>query len=348
MKRFFKVLPLFACFCAALPQNSPAQAADFKGANDVVFECRLQGFSQADYAAAVSSLFLDFENEALCRIKPKKYGKVGLKIYTNSGAGLATPKNLTLAVIAELEKRGFERKNICIVDMSKRKMRESGYLPKFADLLSKNASDDFFGCPVCDIESGKFFDKNWFYDNPLTPRDIKFQTGSDSEYIAEARKSYLPIPLFLTVDFWINLPVITDMRGIGVCAALGNATIWNMSNNERFFASPANAPIALAEVAAIPELKDSCLMTILSYERAQFVGDGIFNAAFATSEKLLQASSNPVILDYFALDYINCKRVNGGFKPITPTPPIFEYARQMNLGTFDTSKIKFKSVKNAN
>ncbi|MBO7520740.1 MAG: DUF362 domain-containing protein [Opitutales bacterium] len=347
MKGFFKFLPAAACFLALAAQNSPAQVADFKGADNVLFECKLDGFSQADYAKAVSAIFLDFENEALCRIKPKKYGKVGLKIYSNSGAGLATPKNLTLAVIAELEKRGFKRENICIVDMSRRKMREAGYLPKYSDLLSENSRDDFFGSPVCDIESGKFFDKNWFYDTPLTPRDMKFGQIRDAEYLGEARKSYLPIPLFLTVDFWINLPVITDMRGIGICAALGNATIWNMSNNERFFASPANAPIALAEVAAIPELKESCLMAILSYEKAQFVGGGVFNAAFVSSEKTLYASSNPVILDYYALDYINCKRVMGGFKPISPAPPIFEYARQMNLGTCDTSKIKFKAVKNA-
>lgn len=151
----------------------------------------------------------------------------------------------------------------------------------------------------------------------------------------------------MTVDFWINLPVITDMKGIGICAALGNMTIWNMSNNERFFSSPANAPIALAEVAAIPELKDAMLLTILSYEKVQFVGGSVFNAAFTSSEKLLYASANPVILDFFALDYINCRRVEKGFKPI-PLPPIFEYASQMKLGSPKPSDIKFKSVKNAN
>ncbi|MBR6388539.1 MAG: DUF362 domain-containing protein [Opitutales bacterium] len=345
MRKIFKFFLPAALALALAHAKLPAQAADFKGADNVLFECRLAGFSEKDYAQAVSALFLDFENEALRRIKPAKRGKVGIKIYTNSGMGLATPKNLVLAVVGELEKRGFERKNICLVDMSKRKMREAGFLPKYAE-LGAGAADDFLGSPVCDIESGKFFDKNWFYDNPLMPRDTTPGVARDAEFSREARKSYLPIPLFLTVDFWINLPVITDMPGIGVCAALGNATIWNMSNNERFFASPANAPIALAEVAAIPELKDSCLMTILSYEKAQFVGGSVFNAAFTASEKLLYASSNPVILDYFALDYINCKRVMRGFKPLEPTP-IFDYASQMKLGETNPSKIKFKTV-NAN
>lgn len=338
------VVALAHLFCAVIPAF--AYVEEFKDANDILFECKLADFSEQGYAEAVSAIFSEFENSALCRIKPKTKGKVGLKIYANSGAGLATPKNLVIAVIEELEKRGFKKENICIVDMSKRKMRESGFLPKYSE-IKLGTKEDFNGSPVCDIESGEFLNKNWFYDNPLMPRDLQAGVFRDEEFNKEARKSYLPIPLFLTVDFWINLPVITDMQGIGICAALGNMTIWNMSNNERFFSSPANAPIALAEVAAIPELKDTMLLTILSYEKLQFVGGSVFNAAFTSSEKLLYASANPVILDFFALDYINCKRVEKGFKPI-PLPPIFEYANQMRLGSPKPSDIKFKSVKNAN
>lgn len=310
------VVALAHLFCAVIPAF--AYVEEFKDTNDILFECKLADFSEQGYAEAVSAIFSEFENSALCRIKPKTKGKVGLKIYANSGAGLATPKNLVIAVIEELEKRGFKKENICIVDMSKRKMRESGFLPKYSE-IKLGTKEDFNGSPVCDIESGEFLNKNWFYDNPLMPRDLQAGVFRDEEFNKEARKSYLPIPLFLTVDFWINLPVITDMQGIGICAALGNMTIWNMSNNERFFSSPANAPIALAEVAAIPELKDTMLLTILSYEKLQFVGGSVFNAAFTSSEKLLYASANPVILDFFALDYINCKRVEKGFKPIPPS-----------------------------
>lgn len=342
---FSKYATLLAhLFCAAIP--SFAYVEEFKDANDILFEYKLADFSKRDYAEAVNAVFSEFEKSALCQVKPKTKGKVGLKIYTNSGAGLATPQNLVIAVIEELKKRGFKSEDICIVDMSKRKMRESGFLPKYSE-IKLGSKDNFMGSPVRDIESGEFLNKNWFYDNPLMPRDLQAGVFRDEKFNKEARKSYLPIPLFLTVDFWINLPVITDMQGIGVCAALGNITIWNMSNNERFFSSPANAPIALAEVAAIPELKDTMLFTILSYEKVQFVGGSVFNAAFTSSEKLLYASANPVILDFFALDYINCKRVEKGFKPI-PVPPIFEYARQMQLGSPRPSDIKFKSVKNAN
>lgn len=204
------VVALAHLFCAVIPAF--AYVEEFKDANDILFECKLADFSEQGYAEAVSAIFSEFEKSALCRIKPKTKGKVGLKIYANSGAGLATPKNLVIAVIEELEKRGFKKENICIVDMSKRKMRESGFLPKYSE-IKLGTKEDFNGSPVCDIESGEFLNKNWFYDNPLMPRDLQAGVFRDEKFNKEARKSYLPIPLFLTVDFWINLPVITE-RGV--------------------------------------------------------------------------------------------------------------------------------------
>jgi hypothetical protein len=113
-----------------------------------------------------------------------------------------------------------------------------------------------------------------------------------------------------------------------------------MSNNERFFNAPANAPIAAAETAGIPELRDSLIFTIMSFESVQYVGGPIFNAAFISSTKDLILSANLTILDFIALEFINIHRARKGFQPITPLPPIFDYARQMELGDYETSKIK--------
>ena len=116
-------------------------------------------------------------------------------------------------------------------------------------LLAMGGICHVFGADVLvtgDIDSGKYFNSQWYYDNALMPKALKGITASSDLYNPEFRKSYLPVPLFLTVDFWINLPVITDMDGLGVCAALGNASIWNMSNNERFLKQPANASMASA------------------------------------------------------------------------------------------------------
>lgn len=340
-KMIFFALTAHLCTFAQLN----AELADYKAAGPYVFETNLKNFDKNSYSKAVAALFDAFEKSAGKRIAKSKGGKVGLKVYTNSGPGISTPIPLVQAVISELEKRGYSKRDMRIVDMDRSKLRASGFLPKYSQ-IAEGASDNFEGIAVVDINSKKYFSKDWFYDNPLMPRELKYSIEYSPKSTENARKSFLPVPLFLSVDFWINLPVITDMEGIGVCAALGNYTIWNMSNNERFLTAPANAPVAVAEVAAIPELNESLIFTILSFEKYQYVGGSVFNAAFTASEKEILLSANPAVLDFIALDMINRRRVEAGFDPIDPLPPIFEYARQMNLGDYRPSFSIFKRVFN--
>lgn len=313
----------------------------------VLFESSLPDFTPRAYDKVVSSLFKAYESEAGFKIKPGEKGKVGLKVYTNSGAGMCTPKALVDAVISQLVNRGYKREDITIVDMSRRKMRECGFLPKLSQVRD-GAEDSYSGVRVADIESKQFFNKDWYYDNPLMPKNNRGMLKSIDLYNPELRKSYLPVPLFLTVDFWINLPVVTDMEGLGVCAAVGNMSIWNMSNNERFLKQPANASMAAAEVAAIPELKNSEIFTILSLERGQFVGGAIFNSRCTFSEKTVLMSANPVVIDYIAWETLNKYRRAFKFAQIDPMPPLLNYCRELQLGDFDFRKIERKNVSPSN
>ena len=313
----------------------------------VLFESSLPDFTPRAYDKVVSSLFKAYESEAGFKIKPGEKGKVGLKVYTNSGAGMCTPKALVDAVISQLVNRGYKREDITIVDMSRRKMRECGFLPKLSQVRD-GAEDSYSGVRVADIESKQFFNKDWYYDNPLMPKNNRGMLKSIDLYNPELRKSYLPVPLFLTVDFWIYLPVVTDMEGLGVCAAVGNMSIWNMSNNERFLKQPANASMAAAEVAAIPELKNSEIFTILSLERGQFVGGAIFNSRCTFSEKTVLMSANPVVIDYIAWETLNKYRRAFRFAQIDPMPPLLNYCRELQLGDFDFRKIERKNVSPSN
>ena len=347
MSKTLKKLALLQLFFAISVSNlfsqDVARPLSFESMKDAIFECNVPDFGASGYSRAMAAMFSAYEKEWGGKISPGTKGKVGVKIYTNSGPGMSTPRELVDAVIGQLEKRGYKRGDITLVDMSRRKIRASGFLPKLS-VLQNGAADDYDGVKVADIESGKFFDKQWFYDNALQPKSVRSIGNSTDLYNPELRKSYLPVPLFLTVDFWINLPVITDMEGLGVCAAIGNASLWNMSNNERFLKQPANASMAAAEVCSIPELRDSHMMTILTLERGQFVGGAVFNSRCTFSENLILMSANPVVIDYLAWQTVNKYRRSFGFKPVDPMPPVLNYCKELKIGDYDMRKIKLITV----
>ncbi|TAG30915.1 MAG: DUF362 domain-containing protein, partial [Verrucomicrobia bacterium] len=226
--------------------------------------------STEHYAAAVEALMQRFETHVGRRLTPGEKNKVGLKLYAESGPGLATPQALVRALIEALVRRGYAREDIFLVGLNQQRLRMTGYLP-----TDPRLTPPFAGHPFFVLESGRYYDPVWFYDSPLPSRFDPILSGRqdlapdfDLDRLAPAdpaalidvdadRKSFLATPLFLEADFWINLPVYTDHTALGVNGALVNATLWNASNTTRFFRSTRSAPAAVAEMAAIPELRQT-------------------------------------------------------------------------------------------
>jgi len=162
--------------------------------------------------------------------------------------------------------------------------------------------------------------------------------------VAEDRKSFLDTPLFLDTDFWINLPVYTDHNTLGVNGALVNATLWNASNTARFFRSPANAPAAVAEMSAIPELRQTWMFTIASLEHYQFIGGPFFNSLYSASEPLVWLSTDPVIMDAMMRDRIDRLRRETGFEPISEEIRTLEFAETLGVGSTQVKLAKIIEV----
>jgi hypothetical protein len=272
-------------------------------------------------------------------VGPKK--KVGLKIYADSGPGLATPVPLVKGVLTALKRRGFEHSNIFLVGLNALRLRMTGYLPSLA-----SGQTPFFGNPVYVLESGRYYDPVWFYDSPLPQRfDPIFAEQQTSGVSAtsskdEDRKSFLATPLFLDADFWINLPVYTDHATLGINGALVNATLWNASNTARVFRSAANAPAAVAEMSAIPELRQTWVFTIASLQHYQFIGGPFFNSLYTVSEPLVWLSNDPVLMDSLARDRINYHRRRNGFEPIDEEIRTLEFAEALGVGSTKTKAAK--------
>ena len=312
-----------------------------------VWQAELGAFEELDYQQSVNALLNAYEKQAGEPLKPGETGKVALKVYTASGAGLSTPQSLVKALAVALEQRGFARENILIVDNYTRGLRAAGYIAPLSV-----GSHSFEGMPVAMLEDGQYENPIWFYDNALPPRRPRSFSSSPvleeerSNILSEEeRRSYLPTPMFLDADFWINLPVVTDHPVMTLNGTLVNATLHAVSNNERFLKSRATGPVAVAEIGAIPELREKWKFSILSLEGYQYIGGPTYNAHYVRSEPLLFLSTNPTALDAMALDRINGARKEMGFDAVDMTHPMFEYAEALGLGFADESRIEMIAVK---
>ncbi len=329
----------------SLPLLARAQTAPAAPVEAPVWQARLPDFSEATYNREVELLISRFEAANGRKVAPGEKKKVGLKIYTDSGPGMATPVPLVKAVIAALERRGFEAKDIFLVGLNQLRLRMTGYLPSLV-----TGRSPFEGHQVYVLESGRYYDPVWFYDSPLPQRfDPIFaeQQTKDFDNTStrdEDRKSFLATPLFLDADFWINLPVYTDHSMLGINGALVNATLWNASNTARFFRSPANAPAAVAEMSAIPELRQTWLFTIASLERYQFIGGPFFNSLYTASEPIVWLSTDPVMMDALMRARIDRLRKRNGFEPISEEIRTLEFAETLGVGSTQIKKAKIIDV----
>lgn len=344
---FLRVSVVFMALLGAVIVHAaePGAAATPKPVAEPVWQANLKNFEQSNYDVEVKKLFSAFEVSSGRKLVPGNKKKVGLKIYTDSGPGMATPIKLVKAVIAALEERGYEKENIFLVGLNQLRLRMTGYLPSLV-----TGETPFPGHPVYVLESGRYYDPVWFYDSPLPQRfDPIFaesQTRNEPNTSSKDadRKSFLATPLFLDTDFWINLPVYTDHPVLGVNGALVNATLWNASNTARFFRSTANAPAAVAEMSAIPELRENWEFTITSLEHYQFIGGPFFNSLYTVSEPIIWLSRDPVMLDALMLERLNRVRKRTGFISISDEIRTLDFAEQLGVGSTRTSMVRMISV----
>ncbi|MGC6456228.1 MAG: DUF362 domain-containing protein [Coraliomargaritaceae bacterium] len=303
------------------------------------------------YDQAIALLFEGFEKETGTRIAPGERAKVGLKLNTRSGRGLATPLPLIRAVIAELEMRGFSRQSILLIDSNRHALHRAGVLS-----FSTLESDLFEGCPVLALDSGQYFDEDWFYDSPLPPtlREnpnsfFRMETDRGSLDVGDRqRKSFLPMPLIEDVDFWINLATVVDDPALGIDGAMASATLWNVGNSQRFLANDATAAAALAEIAAIPELRERLLFHCVSLGRYQYIGGPMFHSRYTQSEPKIWLGSDAVAIDRLFLERMNRLRVLEGFPRMDPLPRQFPFAVSLGLGTDDLNHIEVRSILSEN
>lgn len=344
LRGIWGALALLACLLAPSLASAQEGLAP-RGPMGLIWEAPLAAGKL--YYSEVTALVETYEAEVGAKLAPGARGQVGIKVNTRSGRGLSTPLQLLRAVIEVLEARGFERESIVIVDYSAHQLRQAGIMPSLSSDLG-----DFEGCPVYALDRELYYDGDWFYDSPLPPSmnqepQLLGGLGRGSNSVEEGekeRKSFLAAPLLFDVDFWVNLAVGVDDQALGVDGALANATLWNVSNSQRFLGNEATASSAVAEIAAIPELNERMLLHFISLDRYQYIGGPRFNSRYSRSEPLLWMSSDPVALDRLLCDRMNVHRRLEGFPEISPLPRQLPFAASLGLGVFEKSRIRVQRL----
>lgn len=319
------LLPLLNNAAAAEPLAVPLQPRNQPAP---VFSTQIPA-DDYPWEQAVEALLAEWEQATGQPIRPGETGRIALKVATHAGPGLSTPFPLVRALANALEERGFARGNIIITDHSKAALRRAGFLPPLS-----HESSEFEGMPVVGLDQPEQQDAQWYYDSPMPPDQfLQPNLLQPLEATGRDRQSFLPMLLLFDVDGWINLPVAMEHPTLGINGALANGSLWAVSNNARFFRRPVNAAAAAAEIAAIPELRQSRLFTILPLHRFQYIGGPRFNSAYTAGDDVLLLSSDDLILDRLALARLNAARLRAGFSPITPEPLLFRYGEDLDLGS---------------
>ena len=310
----------------------------------------MPSFDAGQYAASVEALPQAFEEQSGRRLEPGLHRRAALKVYTGSGAGMHTPAGLVEAVIAALKRRGFADEELCLIDSREETLRAAGFLPPLSQMSVQGPY--FRHIRVYALSRGELKSPAWYYDSPL-PREFSTPLGREvlqpilNQDPEEARKSYLPDLLCTGVDFWINLPMAGHLPSTGLSGALANASIWNVTNGSRFFSSPVNAPVAVAEIAAIPELKASLALNIVSLEEFQFIAGPGYNANYTASRPELWLAVDPVILDANLVSLLNAERESAGFRALPEVPEFISFSMQLGLGDGIASSTRWHELASA-
>lgn len=298
------------------------------------------------YYTELEALVQAYEAEVGKALSVGSRKKVALKINTRGGKGISTPLQMIRAMVVVLEKRGYRRDSILIVDDSSYSLREAGVMPPLSQAVAQ-----FEGSPVVALDAGDFYNEDWFYDNPLPPalqqepQLLREARGAVAlKEGAQGRKSFLASPLMFDVDFWVNLAVGVDDPALGVDGALASATLWNVSNSRRFLVNQATASAAVAEIAAIPELQERLVLNFVSLERYQFIAGPYFNSIYTRSEPYVWMSRDPVALDRLLYDRMNAARLLEGFPLIEPLPRQFQFAASLGVGHFKQELIRIQKI----
>jgi len=241
--------------------------------------------------------------------------RVGLKVNTLEGRGIASNLELVEAICERLQQAGIKTGDIVVWDRDSQEMERAGF-----KLSIGGDRVQCFGSDRVDYE------------------DDLAAYGSVGSRLSKILTRY--------TNVLINIPVLKDHDGAGVTIALKN--MYGVIHNPNKY-HPNGCDPYVADLNMLPEIRTRMRLTICDATTAMYEGGPAFKPEHSWKCNGLLVSSDPVALDATGWRMIERKRAEKGLKTLeaeqrSPRYIVTAADREHRLGNCDPSCIEVVEI----
>jgi uncharacterized protein (DUF362 family) len=208
--------------------------------------------------------------------------RVGVKVNTLGGRGLASSVSLVDAICRRLQEAGIRAQDIVVWDRDSAELERAGFRVRAGGNQVQCFGTDRVG-----------------YEEELAAFG---SVGSQLSRILTQR-----------CDVLISVPVLKDHDGAGVSMALKN--MYGVIHNPNKY-HPNGCDPYVADVNMLPEIRAKLRLTVCDAMTACYEGGPAFKPEFAWQPNALIVSQDPVALDFSGWQIIERKRAAMGLKTL--------------------------------
>ena len=251
---------------------------------------------------------------------------VAIKITTEPGPLLASHRPLIEAIVAGLRDAGLPATQIHVLDRDPTKIRDAGF--------------EGLAQPVI---NGTGWDPRHFYEQNLVGKliwgDLLFGHADDGLSI----RSHLPRVIAQAATKLINVAVLRDSEATGLAGCLHNLSLGLVDNTRRFDLSGPATDRAIAEINALPLVRQKVILHLLDALVGAPTGNGTLKARYTWPCASLYFGTDPVALDTLALELLDAQRQELGLPPAAERAHHIAAAARLGLGQADRAQIRVVS-----
>ena len=237
-------------------------------------------------------------------------GRLGLKPNCMGGRNMSTAVELATALVGHLVSAGKDDNDIVIWEMSSRKLESAGY-----ELNVGHSGLKCYGTDTRGVGYGTLFHS-------------KGEVASLVTRIVESHCDHL-----------INLPILKDHSLAGVAGAMKN--YYGVVHNPNKYHEQ-NCDPYVAEINALPVVKNKNVLTIMDMTRMQYQGGPGYRGEYAVKFGAIMMSTDPVAIDAVGEGIINDYRTRNNLPTLAESgrpPKWLATAEKMGLGVADMNNI---------